>query len=235
MNKQTSKLFPVDTKEDTSILTSAKSTASTDAAAPPVPPPDSSNTKPAGHHAHKGKPGKSIWKTAFIALFAFLIGLSVSSCRSSDPKDSQDYKDLQSNYSRSQAELHKTRKELLDAKNQVKKIQDKADKWDKEQADKKAAEQKAEQDKKDQEKAAADKAAQDKAAADQAAQIQAQEQQFQPQKHIQQQHVQPQLRSQNTVHRGAFCSRAGSTGASDQNGATLTCRTAKDGRLRWMN
>lgn len=235
MNKQTSKLFPANTKEDISILTSVKSTASTDAATPPVPPPDSSNTKPAGHHAHKGKPGKSIWKTAFIALFAFLIGLSVSSCRSSDPKDSQDYKDLQSNYSRSQAELHKTRKELLDAKNQVKKIQDKADKWDKEQADKKAAEQKAEQDKKDQEKAAADKAAQDKAAADQAAQIQAQQQQFQPQKHIQQQHVQPQLRSQNTVHRGAFCSGAGSTGASDQNGATLTCRTAKDGRLRWMN
>jgi len=235
MHKQTSKLFPADTEEGTSALTPVKDIASTDSATPPVPPPDSGNTKPTKHHTHKGKPGKSIWKTAFIALLAFFIGLSFSACRSSDPKDSQDYKNLQSDYSKSQADLRKTRRELLDAQNQIKKVQDKADKWDKEQADKKAAEQKAEQDKKDQEKAAADKAAQEKAAADQALRIQAQQQQSQTQKHVQQQQVQPQLRSQSTVHRGAFCSGAGSTGASDQNGATLTCRTAKDGRLRWMN
>lgn len=235
MKKQTSELFPAETREDTSVLTPVKSTASTDAATSPAPPHDSGNTKPTGHHTHKGKPGKSIWKTAFIALLTFFIGFGFSACCSSDPKDSEDYKDLQSDYSKSQADLRKTRRELLDAQNQVKKVQDKADKWDKEQADKKAAEQKAEQDKKDQEKAAANKAAQGKAAADQATQIQAEQQQLQPQKHVQQQQAQPQLRSQGTVHRGAFCSGAGSTGASDQNGATLTCRTAKDGRLRWMN
>lgn len=178
---------------------------------------------------HSGQPGKKFpW---LVAIIAFLLGIGMASCGDHGPKDSQEYKDLDAKYSKTADNLKKTRKELDLTKKDLETATEKADQWDKEQADKKAAEEKAAKDKADQEQA--QQQAQQQAA--QQAQQQAQQQEAQQQSATAPIAPEPRSASGPTVHRGAFCTPAGATGRSDRDSNILTCRTARDGRLRWMN
>lgn len=201
----------------------ADGTVSESASCPPPP------TRPSGH-ARKHRGGLP-WKPALAAVLAFLLGIGMASCGSQDPKDSQDYKDLSTKYSKTAEDLRKTREELGQARKDLEQASGKARLWDKEQADKKAAE----------EQAAKEKAAKEQADQEQA-QRQAQQQQAQEQARQQAQQpaaapAAPEPRSGGgpTVHRGAFCTPAGATGQSDHDSNILTCRPARGGRLRWMN
>lgn len=192
----------------------ADGTASESAPCPPPP------TRPSGH-ARKNKKGLP-WRPVLAAVLAFLLGISMASCGSRDPKDSQDYKDLDAKYSKTAEDLRKTREELDRARKDLEQASGKARLWDKEQADKKAAEE---------------QAAKEKAAEEQASQEQAQRQSWQQARQSAAAPAAPEPRSGGgpTVHRGAFCTPAGATGQSDHDSNILTCRPARGGRLRWMN
>lgn len=199
---------------------------------PSTPPPVDSGYQP----KHSGQPGRKFpW---LVAIIAFLLGIGMASCGDHGPKESQEYKDLAAKYSKTADDLKETRKELDRTKKDLVVVGGKADQWDKEQADKKAAEEKAAKDKADQEQA--EQQAQQQAqqqAAQQAQQQAAQQAQQQAQQQSAPAPVAPEPRSAGgpTVHRGAFCTPAGATGRSDRDSNILTCRTARDGRLRWMN
>lgn len=197
----------------------------------PCPPPPEQG-RPSGH-ARRRRAGFP-WKPVLAAVLAFLLGFGIASCGSRDPKDSQDYKDLNAKYSKTTEDLRETRKELGQARKDLEQASGKARLWDKEQADKKAAE----------EQAAKEKAAKEQADQEQAQRQAQQQAQEQAQRQSRQQAQQPaaapaapEPRSGGgpTVHRGAFCTPAGATGRSDRDSDILTCRPARGGRLRWMN
>lgn len=213
--------------EETQVMPSIQ-TDTSEQEEPPMPPPADNGNKP----RHSGKSGRIFpW---LVAIIAFLLGIGMASCGDHSPKESQEYKDLAAKYSETADDLKRTRKELDRTEKDLKTATEKADQWDKEQADKKAAEEKAAKDKADQEQAQQQAQQQTQQQAAQQAQRQAQQQ-------AQQQSaaapVAPEPRSADgpTVHRGAFCTPAGATGRSDRDSNILTCRTARDGRLRWMN
>jgi chemotaxis protein histidine kinase CheA len=189
-------------------------------------------------------PKKSRLKTVLASILILFIGIGIGSCGNQDPKESSAYKSLNTEFSQVSDELHqvqgelkKTQQELNTAKEQAKQSRDAADKWSKQQDEKKATEDITAREKTDQENAAQDTALQQQAQP-QAPQPKVQPQQPQaPQPKVQPQ--QPPLQTEpqagGTVHRGAFCSSQGSTGIADRGGNILTCRVARDGRLRWMS
>lgn len=226
--------------EETQVMPSIQ-TDTPEQEEPPMPPPADNGNKP----RHSGQSGRKFpW---LVAIIAFLLGIGMASCGDHGPKESQEYKDLAAKYSETADDLKSTRKELDRTEKDLKTATEKADQWDQGQADKKAAEEKAAKDRADQEQA--EQQAQQQAeqqTAQQAQQQAAQQAQRQVQRQVQRQAtkqqpamapVAPEPRSVGgpTVHRGAFCTPAGATGRSDRDSDTLTCRTARDGRLRWMN
>ena len=198
--------------EETQVMPSIQ-TDTPEQEEPPMPPPADNGNKP----RHSGQSGmKFPW---LVAIIAFLLGIGMASCGDHGPKESQEYKDLDAKYSETADDLKRTRKELDRTEKDLKTATEKADQWDKEQADKKAAEEKAAKDRADQEQA----------------QQQAQQQATKQQPATAPVAPEPRSAGGPTVHRGAFCTPAGATGHSDRDSNTLTCRTARDGRLRWMN
>ncbi|MDF7664861.1 DUF4236 domain-containing protein [Bifidobacterium sp. ESL0745] len=204
------------------------------------------------------KPGflKRHWKTILAAFIALIIGFAMGGGGSSNPKDSTEYRELNNSYQQLETQYQKNEKDLNQTKKDLKSAQEKADKWDKEQADLKEKQQADDQQKAQQEAAAQ----QDQQQSSQQALQQAQ----QPtQKPAQQQAAQPakpapqplpapqpatqpvpqpqptpqevQKPSMGKAHGGAFCTPEGAQAQSDRSSNTLTCRVASDGRLRWKN
>ncbi|MCX8672964.1 hypothetical protein J3T91_05485 [Bifidobacterium sp. B4001] len=214
--------------EETQVMPSIQ-TDTPEQEEPPMPPPTDNGNKP----RHSGQSGrKFLW---LVAIIAFLLGIGMASCGDHGPKESQEYKDLAAKYSETADDLKRTRKELDRTEKDLKTATKKADQWDKEQADKKAAEEKAAKDRADQEQAQQQAQQQAAQQAQQRAAQQAQQQATKQQPATAPVAPEPRSGGGPTVHRGAFCTPAGATGHSDRDSNILTCRTARDGRLRWMN
>lgn len=210
--------------DETNNTTDATTQIFPEAIAPKDP---KSQFRPETKPSHKAKKqSHAWWKNVIAIILALIVGIAIGAASANvDPKETNEYKTLNSEYSKTQSDLKSTSKQLDKAK-------PKAEKWDKEQAQNKAKQKAADLQKQQQEQA--QQQAQQQAAAQ--AQAQAQQQAAaQAEAEAQQQAAQSQSRSMGTAHRGSFCSGAGSTAQSDRDSDILTCRVARDGRYRWMN
>ncbi|MBW3095011.1 DUF4236 domain-containing protein [Bifidobacterium sp. 64T4] len=213
------------------------------------------NTSQGGRTSSGKQPGK--WKRritlVIVALIAFCIG-SITV----DPTASTQYHDLQLQLTEQQRQNDTLKKQINDLDQQLEDIQNLKNQLDqqKTEQDKRQQEQDERQSQLDArekniaQREEAKKQAQEqavqaaqKAQAEQQAQVEAQAQaqaQAAQQAQAQAQQAQPQAPQQNQAvssglaHGGAFCSPAGATAQSDRSSSILTCRTASDGRLRWM-
>ncbi|WEV73426.1 DUF4236 domain-containing protein [Bifidobacterium sp. ESL0798] len=188
---------------------------------------------------HNKKHGflKRNWKAILVTFIALLLGVAMGSSNDPNPKDSNEYHELDNTYQQLNVKYKKNQKDLAQTKKKLKSAQDKADKWDKEQADQKEKQKEADDQQKqleEQQQAQQEAAAQQAQQQAQQAQQQAQ-QQAAPAPQPQPAPQQLQRESMGTAHGGAFCSPEGAQAKSDRSSNILTCRTAADGRLRWKN
>lgn len=202
------------------------------------------------------------WVKWVVGVLVFFLGVGIGGS-GSDPTKSSEYQDLQRQLSSEQAKaktseerLNELEKQLKDTEEKLSELEKQSDELDEkskeldEQKKKLDEQQKSQEERQSQlderEKSIASREEEKKREQElQAAQRQAeQEQQSQQVQQVQadgstQQQAAPQTPQQQatqnvgTVHGGAFCSSEGATGTSDRGGATLTCRVAADGRLRW--
>lgn len=222
-----------------------------------VPNVDASGSGPKHTPEKKRRP----WVKWVVGVLVFFLGVGIGGS-GSDPTKSSEYQDLQRQLSSEQAKaktseerLGELEKQLKDTEDKLSELEDQSDELDTrskeldEQKKKLDEQQKSQEERQSQlderEKSIASREEEKKREQElQAAQRQAeQEQQSQQVQQVQtdgsmQQQATPQTPQQTTqnvgtVHGGAFCSSEGATGISDRGGATLTCRVAADGRLRW--
>lgn len=202
------------------------------------------------------------WVKWVVGVLVFFLGVGIGGS-GSDPTKSSEYQDLQRQLSSEQAKaktseerLDELEKQLKDTEDKLSELEDQSDELDKrskeldEQKKKLDEQQKSQEERQSQlderEKSIASREEEKKKRAEELQAAQRQAEQEQQSKQVQQvqtneatQQAAPQAPQQQatqnvgTVHGGAFCSTEGATGISDRGGATLTCRVAADGRLRW--
>lgn len=202
------------------------------------------------------------WVKWVVGVLVFFLGVGIGGS-GSDPTKSSEYQDLQRQLSSEQAKaktseerLDELEKQLKDTEDKLSELEDQSDEVDKrskeldEQKKKLEEQQKSQEERQSQlderEKSIASREEEKKKRAEELQAAQRQAEQEQQSKQVQQvqtneatQQAAPQAPQQQatqnvgTVHGGAFCSTEGATGISDRGGATLTCRVAADGRLRW--
>ena len=217
--------------------------------------PNGTNTPPpGGNHAKTPKqPGS--WKRWIVVVLVAIVALAIGNM-SADPTQSNQYKELQQQLTSQKSQNGKLQRQVDELNRKLDDIQDLKDQLEQQKAEqdsqqKQLDQQKSEQEQKQQEqdqkqqeqdqrqtqldereknivqREEAKKQAQEQQLA-QVAQQQQQSQAAQPQSQA------PAATSLGRAHGGAFCSPAGATAQSDRSTSILTCRTASDGRLRWM-
>lgn len=191
------------------------------------------------------------WATIIIVVFVALIVGNISA----DPTQSNQYKELQSQLTSQQkrndelqSQIDKLNQKLDDVQDLKKQLEQQKTEQDSQQKelDKQKSEQEQKQQEQDKRQTQLDERekniaqreeAKKQAQEQQAAQVAQQQAQAQAQAAARSQSTQaqaPATASVGTAHGGAFCSSAGATAQSDRSSSILTCRTASDGRLRWM-
>lgn len=203
------------------------------------------------------------WVKWVVGVLVFFLGVGIGGSGSDPTKSSEyqdlqrQLSSEQAKAKTSEERLDELEKQLKDTEDKLSELEDQSDELDKrskeldEQKKKLDEQQKSQEERQSQlderEKSIASREEEKKQREQelQAAQRQTeQEQQSQQVQQVQtdgstQQQATPQTPQQQatqnvgTVHGGAFCSSEGATGISDRGGATLTCRVAADGRLRW--
>lgn len=215
--------------------------------------PSGTNTPPSdGNHSENPKqPGS--WKRWIVIILVAIVALAIGNM-SADPTQSNQYKELQQQLTSQKSQNGKLQRQIDELNRKLDDIQDLKDQLEQQKAEqdsqqKQLDQQKAEQEQKQQEQ---DQKQQEQdqrqtqldereknIAQREEAKKQAQEQQLAQVAQQQSQAAQPQspapaATSLGRAHGGAFCSPAGATAQSDRSSSILTCRTASDGRLRWM-
>ena len=216
--------------------------------------PSGTNTPPTGgNHAKTPKqPGN--WKRWIVIILVAIVALAIGNM-SADPTQSNQYKELQQQLTSQKKQNGKLQQQIDELNRKLDDIQDLKDQLEQQKAEqdsqqKQLDQQKSEQEQKQQEQ---DQKQQEQdqrqtqldereknIAQREEAKKQAQEQQLaqvaqqQQSQTTQSQSQSPAATSLGRAHGGAFCSPAGATAQSDRSTSILTCRTASDGRLRWM-
>lgn len=203
-----------------------------------VPNVDASGPAPKHTPEKKRRP----WVKWVVGVLVFFLGVGIGGS-GSDPTKSSEYQDLQRQLSSEQAKaktseerLDELEKQLKDTEDKLSDLEDQSDELDKrskelDEREKSIASREEEKKQREQELQAAQRQAEQEQQSQQVQQVQTDgstQQQAAPQAPQQQ-----ATQNVGTVHGGAFCSTEGATGISDRGGATLTCRVAADGRLRW--
>lgn len=205
-----------------------------------------------GHAKNPEQPKKwKRWATIIIVAFVALVIGNMSA----DPTQSNQYKELRAQLTSQQkrndelqSQINKLNQDLDDVQDLKQQLEQQKTEQDSQQKelDKQKSEQEQKQQEQDKRQTQLDKRekniaqreeAKKQAQEQQAAQVAQQQAQAQAQETAQSQAVQaqaPATSSVGTAHGGAFCSSAGATAQSDRSSSILTCRTASDGRLRWM-
>lgn len=203
------------------------------------------------------------WVKWVVGVLVFFLGVGIGGSGSDPTKSSEyqdlqrQLSSEQAKAKTSEERLDELEKQLKDTEDKLSDLEDQSDELDKRSKELDEQKKKLEEQQKSQEERQSQLDEREKSIASreeekkkreqelQAAQRQAeQEQQSQQVQQVQtdgstQQQAAPQAPQQQatqnvgTVHGGAFCSTEGATGISDRGGATLTCRVAADGRLRW--
>lgn len=213
--------------------------------------PDRSTDPPTGgKHTKKSKqPGS--WKRWIVIILVAIVALAIGNM-SADPTQSGQYKELQRQLTSQQEQNDKLQHQVDKLSQQLDGIQDlkkqlEQQKTEQDSLQKQLDEQKSEQDQtqqqqdqkqqeQDQRQSQLDEREKNIAQREESKK-KAQEEQRLAQVAQQQQRQQqqaPAATSLGTAHGGAFCSTAGATAQSDRSSSILTCKTAADGRLRWM-
>ena len=170
-----------------------------------------------GKHTKKSKqPGS--WKRWIVIILVAVVALAIGNM-SADPTQSSQYKQLE----QQKAEQDSQQKQLDQQQSEQEQKQQEQDQKQQEQDQRQT--QLDEREKNIAQREEAKKQAQEQQLA-QVAQQQSQAAQSPAQA--------PAATSLGRAHGGAFCSSAGATAQSDRSSSILTCRTASDGRLRWM-
>lgn len=205
-----------------------------------------------GKHTKKSKqPGS--WKRWIVIILVAVVAFGIGNM-SADPTQSSQYKELQRQLTSQQEQNDKLQHQVGKLSQQLDGIQDlkkqlEQQKTEQDSLQKQLDEQKSEQDQtqqqqdqkqqeQDQRQTQLDEREKNIAQREEAKK-QAQEQQLAQVAQQQSQAAQspaqaPAATSLGRAHGGAFCSSAGATAQSDRSSSILTCRTASDGRLRWM-
>lgn len=205
-----------------------------------------------GKHTKKSKqPGS--WKRWIVIILVAVVALAIGNM-SADPTQSSQYKQLEQQLTSQKQHNNKLQRQVDELNRKLDDIQDLKDQLEQQKAEqdsqqKQLDQQQSEQEQKQQEQ---DQKQQEQdqrqtqldereknIAQREEAKKQAQEQQLAQVAQQQSQAAQspaqaPAATSLGRAHGGAFCSSAGATAQSDRSSSILTCRTASDGRLRWM-
>lgn len=205
-----------------------------------------------GKHTKKSKqPGS--WKRWIGIIIVAVVALAIGNM-SADPTQSSQYKQLEQQLTSQKQHNNKLQRQVDELNRKLDDIQDLKDQLEQQKAEqdsqqKQLDQQQSEQEQKQQEQ---DQKQQEQdqrqtqldereknIAQREEAKKQAQEQQLAQVAQQQSQAAQspaqaPAATSLGRAHGGAFCSSAGATAQSDRSSSILTCRTASDGRLRWM-
>lgn len=205
-----------------------------------------------GKHTKKSKqPGS--WKRWIVIILVAIVAFGIGNM-SADPTQSSQYKQLEQQLTSQKQHNNKLQRQVDELNRKLDDIQDLKDQLEQQKAEqdsqqKQLDQQQSEQEQKQQEQ---DQKQQEQdqrqtqldereknIAQREEAKKQAQEQQLAQVAQQQSQAAQspaqaPAATSLGRAHGGAFCSSAGATAQSDRSSSILTCRTASDGRLRWM-
>lgn len=215
--------------------------------------PNGMNTPPSGGNHVKTPKQPGNWKRWIVIILVAIVALAIGNM-SADPTQSSQYKELQQQLTSQKQRNGKLQRQIDELNQKLDDIQDLKDQLEQQKAEqdsqqKQLDRQKSEQEQKQQEQ---DQKQQEQdqrqtqldereknIAQREEAKKQAQEQQLAQVAQQQSQAAQPQSQapaatSLGRAHGGAFCSPAGATAQSDRSSSILTCRTASDGRLRWM-
>lgn len=210
------------------------------------------NPPSGGNHANHSKQPKA-WKKWIGIIIVAVVALAIGNM-SADPTQSSQYKQLEQQLTSQKQHNNKLQRQVDELNRKLDDIQDLKDQLEQQKAEqdsqqKQLDQQQSEQEQKQQEQ---DQKQQEQdqrqtqldereknIAQREEAKKQAQEQQLAQVAQQQSQAAQspaqaPAVTSLGRAHGGAFCSSAGATAQSDRSSSILTCRTASDGRLRWM-
>lgn len=237
--------YPSDADKLTSTNTPSVSTNELSNSNGPTDPPTG------GKHTKKSKqPGS--WKRWIIIILIAVVALAIG--MSADPTQSSQYKQLEQQLTSQKQHNNKLQRQVDELNRKLDDIQDLKDQLEQQKAEqdsqqKQLDQQQSEQEQKQQEQDQKQRE-QDQRQTQldereknivqrEEAKKQAQEQQLAQVAQQQSQAAQspaqaPASTSLGRAHGGAFCSSAGATAQSDRSSSILTCRTASDGRLRWM-
>ena len=217
--------------------------------------PNGTNTPPSGGNHAKTPKQPGSWKRWIVIIIVAIVALAIGNMMSADPTQSNQYKELQQQLTSQKKQNGKLQQQVDELNRKLDDIQDLKDQLEQQKAEqdsqqKQLDQQKSEQEQKQQEQ---DQKQQEQdqrqtqldereknIAQREEAKKQAQEQQLaqvaqqQQSQTTQSQSQSPAATSLGRAHGGAFCSPAGATAQSDRSTSILTCRTASDGRLRWM-
>lgn len=191
-----------------------------------------------GKHTKKSKqPGS--WKRWIVIILVAVVALAIGNM-SADPTQSSQYKQLEQQLTSQKQHNNKLQRQVDELNRKLDDIQDLKDQLEQQKAEQeqKQQEQDQKQQEQDQRQTQLDEREKNIAQREEAKK-QAQEQQLAQVAQQQSQAAQspaqaPAATSLGRAHGGAFCSSAGATAQSDRSSSILTCRTASDGRLRWM-
>lgn len=198
-----------------------------------------------GKHTKKSKqPGS--WKRWIVIILVAVVALAIGNM-SADPTQSSQYKQLEQQLTSQKQHNNKLQRQVDELNRKLDDIQDLKDQLEQQKAeqdsqqkqlDQQQSEQEQKQQEQDQRQTQLDEREKNIAQREEAKK-QAQEQQLAQVAQQQSQAAQspaqaPAATSLGRAHGGAFCSSAGATAQSDRSSSILTCRTASDGRLRWM-
>lgn len=211
--------------------------------------PDRSTDPPTGgKHTKKSKqPGS--WKRWIVIILVAIVALAIGNM-SADPTQSSQYKELQRQLTSQQEQNDKLQHQVDKLSQQLDGIQDlkkqlEQQKTEQDSLQKQLDEQKSEQDQtqqqqdqkqqeQDQRQSQLDEREKNIAQREESKKKAQEEQRLAQVAQQRQQQQAPAATSLGTAHGGAFCSTAGATAQSDRSSSILTCKTAADGRLRWM-
>lgn len=211
--------------------------------------PDRSTDPPTGgKHTKKSKqPGS--WKRWVVIILVAIVAFGIGNM-SADPTQSSQYKELQRQLTSQQEQNDKLQHQVDKLSQQLDGIQDlkkqlEQQKTEQDSLQKQLDEQKSEQDQtqqqqdqkqqeRDQRQSQLDEREKNIAQREESKKKAQEEQMLAQVAQQQQQQQAPATTSLGTAHGGAFCSTAGATAQSDRSSSILTCKTAADGRLRWM-
>ena len=210
-----------------------------------------------GKHTKKSKqPGS--WKRWIVIILVAVVALAIGNM-SADPTQSSQYKQLEQQLTSQKQHNNKLQRQVDELNRKLDDIQDLKDQLEQQKAEQDSQQKQLDQQQSEQEQKQQEQKQQEQdqkqqeqdqrqtqldereknIAQREEAKKQAQEQQLAQVAQQQSQAAQspaqaPAATSLGRAHGGAFCSSAGATAQSDRSSSILTCRTASDGRLRWM-